>query len=102
MKSILVLLMVLMATTAFAAPFLVADTPTAEQQVTHYNVYKDGVLEGTFQGETLSYDLGSVIPGQYAWTAEACNVWGCAVTVDPYTSPSDALPPLNTRMSLQP
>ena len=100
MKSILVfLLMVLMATTAFAAPFLVADPPPAEQQVIHYNVYKNGVLEGTFTGETLNYDLEGIVPGVYNFTAEACNVWGCTITPDPYVSPGVAGTPMSLRLT---
>lgn len=80
-------IVLLFTTTAWAGPFLVCDSPPVNEQVTSYNIYKDGILEGTFDGETLNYDLQGVTPGAYDWTAEACNVWGCEITPDPYISP---------------
>ncbi len=96
----LILLILLIPMIATAAPFLVCDAPLPEQEITYYNVYKDAVLEGTFDGEVLHYDLAGITPGAYNWTAEACNVWGCSLTSDPYISPSGAGQPLNTRMAL--
>ena len=86
-------LLVLVAPLAWGAPFLVADPPSGNGQITHYKIYKDAVLEGTSTGEVLSYDLVGVTPGEYDWTAEACNVWGCSSLSDPYISPSQASPP---------
>ncbi len=83
---------------AFAAPFLVADAPPADQQITHYNIYQDGVDIATFYGEVLSYDLAGVVPGAYNWTVEACNVWGCEMTPDPYISPGGAGSPMNLKL----
>ena len=83
------------ATAAYASPYLVADAPPAEQQITSYKIYKNAVFHDSFDGETLNYDLMGVVPGAYDWTAEACNVWGCSAISDPYISPSAAGPPLN-------
>jgi hypothetical protein len=90
-----VIIFLAFASMADAAPFLVCDPPPAEQQITSYNIYKDAVLEGTYDGEILNYDLAGITPGAYDWTAEACNVWGCEITPDPYISPSAATSPLN-------
>lgn len=80
---------------AFATPFLVCNPPPAEQQITSYEVYKDGILEGTYDGETLNYDLVGVTPGAYDWTAKAFNVWGGSAFSDPYVSPSVVGSPSN-------
>ena len=99
MKILLILsILLVFVTVSGAAPFLIADTPPPEQQITHYNIYKDGVAEGTFQGETLHYDLQGVTPGAYDWTAEACNYWECKITPNPYVSASGAGAPLNMRL----
>ena len=100
MKAILVfLLMVLMATTAFAAPFLVADPdPNCET----YNVYADGVLLDSGVPAPLSYDLVTSPLGGIAYTAAACNAEGCSAQSDPYTSLGVPGSPQNLRISIQP
>ena len=100
MKSILVfLLMVLMATTAFAGPWLVCDPDTACET---YNVYADGVIMQAGVSAPLAYDLVTSPLGGIAYTAECCNVEGCSAQSDPYISLGIPGVPSNLRMSLQP
>ena len=101
MKAIFCLAILLMATNAWGAPFLVCDVPPAEQQITQYEVYQDGVLLATVDAEgdgSLRYDLVAVTPGAYDWTAKALNVWGVSVLSDPYVSPDGAGKPTSLRM----
>ena len=74
-----------------ASPFLVCDPPSAEMQVTEYEIYKNGVKIGTSPAQvdgSLRYDLEGITPGQYTWTATATNIWGPGEISDPYVSPA--------------
>jgi hypothetical protein len=70
----------LLSTTAFAAPFLVTDPQsgvvgyeiTGLGEPVSYIAQPDG---------SLKYDLASVDSGTYTLTVAACNVWGCSSTV---------------------
>ena len=101
-KAILILLAVLLLTgTAYAAPFLVCDTPDPTEQVILYIVYQDGVEIDRPVAEadgSLKMDLQAITPGVYDWTVKAVNVWGDSGFSNPYVSPSNAGSPQNTRM----
>jgi hypothetical protein len=99
MKKLLIFAIILFSTTVWASPFLVADPPPAEQEVTSYNIYVDSVLVGTFDGEVLNYDLEGMTPGVYSFTAEGCNAWGCSTISNPYISPALAGELQNMRMN---
>jgi len=98
MKTITILILLLSASVTFAGPFLVCD-PNSDTDT--YEVYKDGVLLAAnipAQSDgSLKYDLVSVSPGQYTWTAKACNIWGCSDQSNPYTSPQATPKPSNLR-----
>ena len=94
----LVLLLVLLPSLAFGAPFLVCDAPPAEQQITGYEIYVDGVWFASPVGEVLNYDLVGMEPGQYTFTAKACNIWGCSAESDPILSPMSPTTPSNGRL----
>lgn len=62
------------------------DANPADEQVTAYNVYKDGTLAGTTQ-ET-SYGVANVDPGLHAFTVAAVNIWGEGPQSDPVSTPA--------------
>lgn len=94
------LVFIFLADPALAAPYLVCD-PQAGVQT--YNVYRDGVEVGADIAAqpdgSLRYDLAAIPPGAYDWTAEACNVWGCAITPDPFVSPGAMSAPVNLHLA---
>jgi len=93
-----ILFLLLLVSTAQAAPFLVCDPdPDCET----YNVYADGVLLGSTPAP-LSWDLVTSPPGGIAYTAECCNAEGCSAASNPYISLGVPGIPLNLRMQLQP
>jgi len=100
------IIFLLMAGIAGAAPFLVCDPPDPADQVIYYIVYQDGVEifratieNGAVRADgSLGMDLQAITPGAYTWTVRAGNVWEESGLSDPYISPSGAGVPQNTRM----
>lgn len=78
-KLLLVMAFMLLASTSFAAPFLVTDPQSG---VVGYEI--TGLGEPvTFVAQadgSLKYDLASVNSGTYTLTVAACNMWGCSST----------------------
>ncbi len=81
-KTLLSIALILIATTVFASPFLVCDTPPVSEGVTHYK------LTGWSLTQTpapLHMDLSSAVVGTTNLTIAACrtDVWGeqCSVYV---------------------
>ena len=78
-KLLLVVAFMLLASTSFAAPFLVCDPQsgvvgyeiTGLGEPVSYIAQPDG---------SLKYDLSSVNSGTYTLTVAACNMWGCSST----------------------
>lgn len=78
-KLLLVMAFMLLASTSFAAPFLVTDPQsgvvgyeiTGLGEPVSYIAQPDG---------SLKYDLASVNNGTYTLTVAACNMWGCSST----------------------
>jgi hypothetical protein len=78
-KLILIAAILLLSTTAYAAPFLVTDPQsgvvgyeiTGLGEPVSYIAQPDG---------SLKYDLASVDSGTYTLTVAACNMWGCSST----------------------
>ena len=98
-KISVILLIVLWASVAGAAPFLVCDPDPA---CDYYKVYADG---GPIQEDApapLRYDLIVAPIGGIAYTAECCNVEGCSAQSDPYLSLGVPGSPSNLRINLQP
>jgi hypothetical protein len=87
----------------FAGPFLVCDPPAADEQITHYEIYQDGVLIAATNDMELdgsvNYDLVGKAAGQYEFTAKACNVWGCSDLSNPTQSPLAASAPKNMQLT---
>ena len=81
MKKLMMLVvgLVFLGGTAFAAPFLVTDPQSG---VVGYEI--TGLGEPvTFVAQadgSLKYDLASVNNGTYTLTVAACNMWGCSST----------------------
>lgn len=100
MRLILCLFCLVIPTIVLAAPFLVCDPQAG---VDYYHIYQDGVQIGADilaqPDGSLHYDLSAIAPGAYDWTAEACNVWGCEITPNPYVSPGAMSPPQNLRLA---
>lgn len=92
-KLLLVVAFMLLASTSFAAPFLVCDPQsgvvgyeiTGLGEPVSYIAQPDG---------SLKYDLSSVNSGTYTLTVAACNMWGCsaATAVDPFTKAVPSAP----------
>ena len=80
MKKLLIVIAVLLfATSASAAPFLVCDPQAG---VVGYEITGLGEpVSFVAQADgSLKYDLASVPNGTYTLTVAACNVWGCSST----------------------
>ena len=92
------LIIILIGSLAFADPFLVCDDPPAEQQVTGYECFQDGVSIGTTPAP-LNFDLAGITPGTYNFTCVAFNVWGVSQPSDPYISPPIVGPPSNLNIT---
>ena len=82
-------LIFLLASSVSASPFLICDPQAG---VETYEVYRDGVLVAADipaqPDGSIRYDLAAETPGQYAYTAKACNMWGCSSLSDPFQSPA--------------
>ena len=96
-KIILAMAILVMAVSVGAAPFLVCDDPPAEEQVTSYEVFQDGISLGITPAP-LNFDLNGVTPGAYDFTATAINAWGSSSPSNPYISPANATQPSNINM----
>jgi len=96
--TILILSFILSTGAALAGPFLVCDP---NENTDTYDVYMDGVLvKADIQAQadgSLRWDLAGIVPGQYTWTASACNLWGCSDQSNPYISPQATVKPSNLR-----
>ena len=82
MKTLITIFLVLLglATTVFASPFLVSDPQSG---VTSYQLTGWSETNVVAQADgSLRMDVGSAVQGTtYNLTIAACNVWGCSVTV---------------------
>ena len=96
-KFILAMAILAMAVSVSAAPFLVCDDPPAEELVTSYEMFQDGVSLGIVAAP-LYFDLGTITPGQYSFTATVINAWGSSSPSNPYVSPASATQPSNINM----
>jgi hypothetical protein len=78
-KLILIAAILLLSTTAYAAPFLVTDPQSG---VVGYEITGLGapVMFVAQPDGSLKYDLAPVNNGTYTLTVAACNVWGCSST----------------------
>jgi len=80
MKTLLSIIFILFAVTAFASPFLISDpNPGA----TSYQLTGWSETNVTAQADgSLRMDVADAVQGTtYNLTIAACNVWGCSTTV---------------------
>jgi hypothetical protein len=80
MKTLLSIIFILFAVTAFASPFLISDpNPGA----TSYQLTGWSETTVTAQADgSLRMDVADAVQGTtYNMTVAACNIWGCSVTV---------------------
>ena len=95
MKKLLIVIAVLLfATSASAAPFLVCNP---QEGVVGYEITGLNPETVTFVAQpdgSLKYDLSSVNSGTYTLTVAACNMWGCsaATAADPFTKAVPSAP----------
>ena len=94
MKKLLIVIAVLLfATSASAAPFLVCDPQAG---VVGYEItgLGDKINFIAQQDGSLRYDLASIQSGTYNLTVAACNMWGCsaATAADPFTKAVPSAP----------
>lgn len=93
-----VIVLLSMAGTVQAAPFLTADAyPATEVQPTYFKIFMDGLppvnspaltVGGTSM--VLWYDLSSLAPGKHNVKAQACTELECSVDSDPFDFPLGA------------
>ena len=99
-KILLTVLMVLFASTAFAAPFLVCDP---QEGVIGYTL--TGLTDDTIAAQadgSLKYDLASLPNGTYEVTVAACNIWDCGeAAVMPPFSKTVPVKPVNLRIVVE-
>ena len=78
-KLLLVMAFMLLASTSFAAPFLVTDPQSGVvgYEITGLATPVNFVAQ---PDGSLKYDLASVNSGTYTLTVAACNMWGCSST----------------------
>ena len=92
-KLLMVLAVLLFATSAYAAPFLVCDPQSG---VVGYEItgLGDKITFIAQQDGSLRYDLASIQSGTYNLTVAACNMWGCsaATAADPFTKAVPSAP----------
>ena len=105
MKKILILavMILLIASSAYGAPFLICDIPPADQQVQGVKGEVDGTAFTTLyklQGPgILIYDIGVLSPAKHSFTnIRLYNIRGESVTV-PFDLPAIPGPPLNIRLT---
>lgn len=83
--SIVCIAILMLTSQAISAPWIVSDPAAAEDQVTTFRLYKDGVLitESPVVAGAVRYDGASLPVGQYNLTAKFCNIWDCSGDSDP-------------------
>lgn len=86
-------LLILLAVSAYGAPFLKCD-PDPNCQT--YNVYADGAMLDIVEAP-LWYDLITVPPPGISYTAECCNYIDCSEASDPFLSLSPPKQPEKLR-----
>ena len=93
MKKFIILTIVLFASQAWSAPFLVCDPQAG---VVGYEItgLGDKINFIAQQDGSLRYDLASIQSGTYNLTVAACNMWGCsaATAADPFTKAVPSAP----------
>lgn len=88
-RLLLIVILLLIPTIAWSAPFLVCDPyPTSVVQPTYFSLVIDGgsAIQSTPEVLTdnsvrLHYDLTGIATGAHNITAAACDVWGCSSAV---------------------
>jgi hypothetical protein len=99
MRYIVVILILILSTSAWAAPFLTCDVDTNCQW---YEVYADGVLVTDNTPAPLWYDLETTPPAEISFTGKCCNYWECSeVNQDPFVSLKAPVPLLNLNVKAQ-
>ena len=94
MKKLLAIIAILLfATSAWSAPFLVCDPQAG---VVGYEIIglASPVSFVAQPDGSLRYDLSSIGNGTYTLTVAACNMWGCsaATAADPFTKAVPSAP----------
>ena len=80
MKTLLSIIFILFAVTAFASPFLISD-PNPGATSYQLTGWTPSTIAAQADG-SLRMDVGSAVQGTtYNLTIAACNVWGCSTTV---------------------
>lgn len=80
-KVLLAMAFMLVASTSFAAPFLVCDPQAGVVGYEISGLVGEPVSFIAQPDGSLKYDLASVNNGTYTLTVAACNMWGCSSTV---------------------
>jgi hypothetical protein len=79
MKTLLSIIFILFAVTAFASPFLISD-PNPGATSYQLTGWTPSTIAAQSDG-SLRMDVASASVGTTPLTVKACNVWGCSVAV---------------------
>lgn len=79
-KLLMVLAVLLFATSAYAAPFLVCDPQAGVVGYEISGLVGEPVSFVAQADGSLKYDLSPIPSGTYNVTVAACNMWGCSST----------------------
>jgi hypothetical protein len=80
MKKLIVIAVLLFASSVSAAPFLVSDPVPASDDVTKFQVIMDGgaAVDSVPVALAVRYDLAGISAGSHSVTVRACNIWSCS------------------------
>jgi hypothetical protein len=78
-KIVFAIIVCLLPTYVFAAPFLVCDPFVASLNVTSFQVTVDTStpVSSTPVSNALKFDLSTISDGYHTASVKACNIWGC-------------------------
>jgi hypothetical protein len=79
-KLLLVMAFMLLASTSFAAPFLVCDPQAGVVGYEITGLVGEPISFVAQADGSLKYDLAAIQNGTYTLTVAACNMWGCSST----------------------
>jgi hypothetical protein len=101
MKRLLILAIVLFASQAAAAPFLVCEPYLPQEGVVKFQVTIDAAaaVDSVPAANALHHDMAAVATGAHTVKVRACNVWGCGADSAPFTF-TKSIPAAPTTISI--
>jgi hypothetical protein len=103
-KLFLTCIMILLASQAFASPYLKSDPQPGDETTGAVETYV--ISEGSKADVNvpaiefaLRYDLGPIDEGKHEYQVKACNLWGCSDPVPFVFIKASPASPINIRLS---